>query len=210
MNNRFAPRVIAAAVLIAVLIPTSAWAHCDSLDGPVVLAAQRALETDNVKLVLPWVEKDAEAEVTAAFEQARDVRKLNDQAKGLADRYFFETLVRIHRAGEGEPYTGLKPAGRDLGPAIPAADKAIEIGSAKAVIELITSKVEHGVQQRFAEAIEAKAKAADPNDVEAGRRFVRAYVPFLHYVERVYDAVAGPAGGHDSHAAPVAERHQAH
>lgn len=53
------------------------------------------------------------------------MRKLSLEARQLADMHFFETLVRLHRAGEGAGFTGLKPAGRDLGPAIPAADKAL-------------------------------------------------------------------------------------
>ena len=42
--------------------------------------------------------------------------------KELSDQFFIKTLVRVHRAGEGAPYTGIRPAGTDLGPAIPAAD----------------------------------------------------------------------------------------
>jgi hypothetical protein len=93
--------------------------HCDGLDGPVVSLARRALDAGNVNLVLPWVREQDEAEVREAFAHALAVRKLGGEAKDLADRHFFETLVRVHRAGEGAPYTGLKPAGRDLGPAIP-------------------------------------------------------------------------------------------
>jgi len=103
-----------------------AIAHCDGLDGPVVKAAQKALEMGNVNLVLIWVQKTDGNEIEKAFQKTLAVRKLNRQAKELGDTYFFETLVRIHRAGEGAPYTGLKPAGRDLGPAIPTADKALE------------------------------------------------------------------------------------
>ena len=106
--------------------PNRALAHCDGLDGPVVKGAQNALETGNVNLVLIWVQKKDEGELKKVFQQALAVRKLNPQAKELADMHFFETLVRIHRAGEGAPYTGLQPAGRDLGPAIPAADKALK------------------------------------------------------------------------------------
>ena len=91
-----------------------------------VKAAQKALEMGNVNLVLIWVQKTDGNEIEKAFQKTLAVRKLNRQAKELGDTYFFETLVRIHRAGEGAPYTGLKPAGRDLGPAIPTADKALE------------------------------------------------------------------------------------
>ena len=121
------------ALATALLLPTPALAHCDGLDGPVVAAAQKALESGDPNPVLIWVQPKDEAEVRRAFAEAVTVRKLNSQARDLADRSFFETLVRVHRAGEGAPYTGLKPAGRDLGPAIPMADKAVASGSESAL-----------------------------------------------------------------------------
>jgi hypothetical protein len=112
----------------------------------------------------------------------------------MADMYFFETLVRIHRAGEGAPYTGLKPAGRDLGPVIPAADKAIEDGSIEALVKLLTDCVSDGVLEHFKHA--SDKKKFNPDDVEAGRKFVKAYVEFVHYVEWIYEATKTPAHGH--------------
>jgi hypothetical protein len=174
--------------------PAPGFAHCDGMDGPVVAAARQALETGNANLVLLWVQKADEAEIKTAFERTRAVRQLNPQAKELADMYFFETLVRIHRAGEGAPYTGLKPAGRDLGPAIPAADKALQTGSVDALVKLLTEAVQHGVREHFAAA--NGNKTYDKNDVEAGRKYVQAYVPFLHYVEGIYAATKASAHGH--------------
>ena len=122
------------------------------------------------------------------------MRKLGPQAQAFADRYFFETLVRLHRAGENAPYTGLKPAGRDLGPAIPAADKALETGSDEAVIQLLTTKVQEGLRNHFKEVIEKKNFATD--DLAAGREFVESYVTYIHYVEGLYEAAAKPITGH--------------
>jgi hypothetical protein len=113
---------------LLLLAPAQALSHCDTMDGPVVQAAQKALATGNVKLVLIWVQKKDEAKIDEAFQKTLAVRKLGGEARELADMYFFETLVRIHRVGEGAPYTGLKPAGLDMGPAIPAADQAIADG----------------------------------------------------------------------------------
>lgn len=169
-------------------------AHCDGMDGPVVTAAKQALDTGDVDLVLVWVQKADEAEIREAFERTLAVRQLNSQAKQLADLYFFGTLVRIHRAGEGAPYTGLKPAGRDLGPAIPAADKALQTGSVEPLVKLLTGAVEHGVREHFAAANSEKTYAK--SDVEAGRRYVQAYVSFVHYVERIFEATKGAAHGH--------------
>jgi len=188
---------ISATALAIILVGSSqALAHCDGLDGLVVKAAQKALADSNVNLVLIWVQKDDEAQIKHAFEKTLAVRKLNPAARELADMYFFETLVRIHRAGEGAPYTGLKPAGRDLGPAIPAGDKALETGDIEPVVKLLSEKIEHGGREHFKEAF-AKKKF-DKNNVEAGREFVRAYVEYIHYVEGIHDAAASAAHGHFS------------
>ncbi len=124
----------------------TALAHCDGLDGPPVKAARQALDSGNVNGVLIWVQKTDEAEIKAAFQKALGVRKLSPAAKEMADTYFFETLVRVHRQSEGAPYTGLKPAGRDLGPAIPAGDKALESGSVEPLVKLLTEAVQKGLR----------------------------------------------------------------
>ncbi|HEX6316796.1 MAG TPA: DUF6448 family protein [Gemmatimonadaceae bacterium] len=190
---------------LVLLAPDYALAHCDSLDGPVVKAAQQALDTGNVSQVLIWVQADDEPEIRAAFEQALVVRALSPQARELADRYFFETVVRVHRAGEGASYTGLKPAGRDLGPAIPAADKALDEGWLSPVITLLTKGVEDGLRRHFEEVI--TAKHFKPGDVPAGREYVRTYVEFIHYVERLHEAIVTSAHGHAAESAPPAARH---
>lgn len=183
-----------AMLAVAFLAPHTAQAHCDGLDGPVVKAAQKALADGDVNLVLIWVQKTDETEIKHAFEKTLAVRKLNAAARELADVYFFETLVRIHRTGEGAPYTGLKPAGRDLGPAIPAGDKALETGNLEPVVKLLTEKIEHGLRAHFKAAV-AKKKF-DPRDVDAGRESVKTYVEYIHYVEGLHEAAASAAQGH--------------
>jgi len=174
--------------------PNLAMAHCDSMDGPVVTLAMEALATGNVNLVLPWVPRDEEPEIRRAFDHSLSVRKLGPQAKQLADRFFFETLVRVHRAAEGAPYTGLKPAGLDLGPAIPAADAALNTGSIDAVEKLLTDTIHKGLREHFNRAI--NHKKFDQNDVAAGRLYVEAYVPYVHYVEGLWEAASRSAQGH--------------
>lgn len=183
------------------LAPGGLFAHCDGMDGPVVKAAQKALEARNVNLVLVWVRKDDEAVIRQAFENTLAVRKLSPHAKELADRYFFETLVRIHRAGEGAPYTGLKPAGRDLGAAVPAADKALEEATVEPLVKLLNNKVERGLREQFETAMAKKNFRGD--DVAAGREFVEAYVAFIRFAERVYEAAQRPAKGHFAESAEV-------
>ncbi len=171
-----------------------AGAHCDTLDGPVVLAGKKAIETGNLNHALIWVQPEAEAELKALFKKTLKVRKLGTEAREVADMYFFETLVRLHRAGEGEPYTGLVPAGTDLGPAIPAADKAIRDGSGDGLRVLLFEAIEHGIEHRLERVL--AAKSFKPDDVAAGRAWVAGYVGFLHYVEHVYQAAAGSAESH--------------
>jgi hypothetical protein len=185
--------------LAAALAWTSpAFAHCDTLDGPVISAARTALEQGKVNLVLVWVQKTDEPEIRRAFEQARAVRKAGGEAKALADMHFFETLVRVHRAGEGAPYTGLKPAGT-VEPPVAAADQAIADGRVQDVAKLVSDRMHDGLHQRY-EAVASK-KHYDPDDVAAGRAFTGAYVQYVHYVERLYDAAGTAEAAHAGQAA---------
>jgi hypothetical protein len=161
------------------------------MDGPVVNTARMALEKGNVTPVLKWVRKKDEDEIKKQFEKTLAARKQGRAAQELADRYFFETLVRIHRAGEGAPYTGLKS--EPVEPIIQAADKALESGNADHVVKHVSESVIAGIRERFNRVKEAK-KHADES-VEKGREFVEAYVIFTHYVERL----AADAGGPDAH-----------
>ena len=193
---------------LAALLPGSVSAHCDGLDGPVVKAAQKALETGNVNLILVWVQKNDEHQIKEAFERTLAVRKLGKEARELADMYFFETLVRVHRAGEGAPYTGLKPAGRDIGPALPAADKALETGKLEPVLHLVSETTQKTLTEHFNHAYKASKYTA--SDLEAGREYVRAYVTYIHLVERMYDAAAKPPAGHAEVGAEEPVQHHEH
>ncbi|MHB8872175.1 MAG: DUF6448 family protein [Myxococcaceae bacterium] len=185
--------LVFAAALAVVSFSPAAFAHCDSYDGPVIKSALKSLETGKLGPLLAWVKPAGEAEVKAAFQKSLAVRKLGPEAKELADRSFLETLVRVHRAGEGAPYTGLKPAGTNVGPAAPAADKAIESGSSEALAKMVSEHVRAGITKRFATL---KGKKGPGEDIAAGREWVEAYVGFVHYVEGLHQAAQGPAEAH--------------
>jgi hypothetical protein len=181
-------------LLLAMVAPPRSQAHCDTVDGPVAMDARIALQARKVEPVLKWVRPEAEAEVRAAFSQASAVRVLGPEAETLADRFFVETVVRLHRQGEGAPYTGLKPAGTPLDPAVAAADRALETGSPDALLRLISAEVDHGLRERFARALAARRHAAE--SAALGRAYVAAYVEFVHYAERLRLDAASSAG-HD-------------
>lgn len=187
-----------AALALASSLPVAA--HCDTLDGPVVGAARKALESGNVDLVLVWVQQKDEAEIRNQFQKTVAVRKINAQARDLADMYFFETLVRLHRVGEGAGYTGLKPAGA-VEPPIAAADKALDTGKLDDVVKLVSDRMHAGLERQF-NAVMSKKKY-NANDIGAGRAFASAYVEYTHYVERLYDAGETLAPGRVQKEAPA-------
>ena len=199
-----------AGALSLTLVPRPALAHCDTLDGPVVATAKAALEKGDVTPILKWVQKDDEHAIHEAFEKTLAVRAKGPEAKALADIYFFETLVRVHREGEGAPYTGLKAAGTAVDPGIAASDTALETGSVDALVRLLTGEIDKGLRHRFAEAAEARKHAAE--SVEKGRQYVAAYVELMHYAERLLANASSAAshaepGGHPGHANPEEHLH---
>jgi uncharacterized protein DUF6448 len=170
--------------------------HCDSLDGPVVKAAIRALEANDVDLVLPFVYEPGESEVRKAFEQVIQVRRSGGAlAREVADRYFFETVVRVHRAGEGAPYTGLKPAGLSEGPVIPVAERAIETGVVDEVLETLCGAVRSEVKRRFDRVMQLQGDRGA--SVDRAREYVEAMLGFEVYSHKLYQFIT--ADPHHSH-----------
>ena len=168
-------------------VPQSAKAHCDSVDGPVVTDAKKALESGDLHHVLIWITEEQEQEVRDSFEETLAVRTESERARELADRYFFETVVRLHRESEGAAYTGLKPAGTELAPFVPKVDEALKTGNPQEIKALILDHFEQGLHEHFVPAYEARD--FDEEDVRAGRDFVHKYVELLHYVKPVFEAI---------------------
>jgi hypothetical protein len=206
VRSSLRPAGLAAAVsLLAVLaFAPAARAHCDTTRGPVIADARRALEGADVTPVLKWVHPPAEAEVRAAFDHALRVRALGPEARELADTFFFETLVRVHRAGEGAPYTGLKDEAPE--PVILAVDEALASGKVDGVVEELTAAAATGVRERYAHALEARRHADE--SVERGREYVAAYVDLTHYVERLHLTATSAAGHGESPAGDAGHEHQ--
>ena len=169
--------------------------HCDSSDGPVVTAARQALDAGDVDVVLPFVPQDGEGEIRVVFDTVQPVRGLNAAARDVADRLFFETVVRVHRAGEGAPYTGLKPAGLDTGPVIPLAERAIATGSPEPVADYLTGVLHDQLKHRL-EEVSTLAASKDQSVADA-RAWVEAMLGFQVYSHHMLQAMHAPA--HSEH-----------
>jgi hypothetical protein len=174
--------------------------HCDTLDGPVVRAARKALDARNVNLALAYAPEDSASEIRSAFDKVQEARRAGGAAREVADRYFFETVVRLHRAGEGAPFTGLKPAGLDEGPVIPMAEKAIESGSPDALIGLLTDTLRQEIQHRFKHMMRLRNHATD--DVGSAREYVEAMLGLQVYSHQLYLAMKS-----HGHAGTTEHRH---
>jgi hypothetical protein len=191
---------IFALVSLFLAAPRNASAHCDTLDGPVIQDARKAIDAKDITPVLKWVKPQDEKAVRTAFQKVLAGKTANP----AAEQKFFATLVKIHRAGEGAPFTGLKPAGA-VEPAVAAADKALASESSDELVKLIVDDVSAGIRKRYEHA--AATYRHKDESVGQGREFVEAYVEYTHYVERLHqDATA--KGAHGKHS--EAEKHQKH
>jgi len=178
-----------------------AFGHCDTLTGPVVLAAQEALNKGDIAPALKWVNHEQEKEVREAFNKTLAVREKGADIKELADRCFYETLVRLHRAGEGAPYTGLKH--EKPGPAVTMADEALQKGSAAVLEKMLVKEVSDGLSSRYQAALDKRKRSGQ--SVEAGRAYVEAYIEYAHYVEGIMGVIQGK--GHGGEAAEKSHGH---
>lgn len=166
------------------VMPQNAWAHCDSYDGPVVKDALKALETNNPILVLKWVEATHEEEITDLFNKTLKYRTGDKEIYMLLERHFLETLVRLHREGEGEPYTGLKPAGSTK-QIIKLTDTALEEDDFEGFLVKFHGHVDSILKEKYDKV--AQLKKVKDQSVEKGREYAAAYVDYTHTIEQMHD-----------------------
>ena len=175
-------------------MPILSYSHCDTMDGPVIGDARLAFEKKDVTPILKWIKKENEGNIKDAFNIALKNRIKDEKSKENAEKHFFELLVKIHRAGEGATFEGIKPVGTEIEPAIVEADKALQSGSATNLVNLITKEISEGINKRFSEVSEKK-KHVDES-VEAGREYVEAYVQYTHYAENLHMMAISKTGHH--------------
>lgn len=171
--------IVSLAVLLA--IPIQSLAHCDSVAGPVAKDVKLALESGKLDPVVKWIRAADEPELRTVFNSVIKVRRSGGEAASLADHYFLETAVRLHRASEGEPYTGLKPAAAVEEPAPAMVDEAIRTYSFKTLSDSVSSSIREELDRRI-EML--KGARAHVNESPArGREYVRSYIELVHYIE---------------------------
>jgi hypothetical protein len=177
-----------------IFIAQNAQAHCDSLDGPVAKVVQKALENGNINPVLAYAPATAEAEIRVAFEKSRKVRALGADARALADQAIMETVIRLHRVGEGAAYTGLKPAGIDYGPIIPSAEHAVETGDLAKLKGVLMKELEHALNERLAHVRDLQTASLEPKtaaEVPHSRERISAELGFITFAANLHQAVLG-------------------
>jgi hypothetical protein len=180
--------IIAAGMIVGA---QSAQAHCDSIDGPVAKAVQKALETGNINPVLAYAPASAEVEIRAAFMKSRKVRGLGADVRELADHAFMETVIRLHRAGEG--------AGIDYGPVIPAAEQAVETGDLAKLKAALMHEIDHALQERLTHVRKLQKAPLEPKtdaEVPHSRERVSGELGFITFAENLRQAALGKGTEH--------------
>ncbi|MDD2285429.1 MAG: DUF6448 family protein [Paludibacter sp.] len=179
--------------LFLLLFASPASAHCDRENGPVAVDAKEALETGDFSKVAIWISENQEEELRNKFKQSLSVYNKGGESKELATEYFMSNTVRLHRAAEGMPFTGLKPA-QPAANDIQVAEKALETGNLDPVMDMFSSKLEEEAQKWFQKALEAKKNKDE--SVEAGREWADKYVKYIIYLHKLYQNIeAGPPHG---------------
>ncbi|AYW51481.1 LysM domain-containing protein (plasmid) [Tetragenococcus halophilus] len=188
--------VLLTSAAIMAIIPLSASAHCDTMDGPTVVDGKKAMESNNVNYVMKWVAPEDQKEITDKFNLSMKVKDQSPEAKELAEQYFFSEVVRVHRAGEGAPFDGLKPSGTPVDEKVLAADKSIEVGNLSPLEGMTEKEKMPELKERFEKVM--SLKDYDVNDLEAGREYIEAYVKFFKFAEGEEEHAAEGAHGEEA------------
>jgi len=157
--------------------------YCDTMDGPIVAAAELALEMENINYVLPFVKNEYETELKEAFNKSVTVRELSGEAAEIADYWFFETAVRLYMLGAGKPYSGIKQSGINR--------EHIILKAQDAVVNQDITTFETFLLDSLKEAIETKYEIAvsqqdyDVNDTQAARNYLNSLMDFVEFSNEI-------------------------
>jgi len=185
--------VLLFALMILGSLPASA--HCDSFDGPTIKDAVKALETNNVNLVLKWITPEQEKVIIPLFNKTYSLKTGDKEVYEIVEKHFFETLVRLHRETEGAPFTGLKPAGTTK-KIVQLSDQALESNNVEDLLVKLNTHIDKLIKEKY-EKVVALDKVRNDSPSK-GREYVEAYVDYTHTIEAIHD-IAEQSGGHSSH-----------
>lgn len=169
------------------------FAHCDSWDGPVITDAKKALQTNDVTIVLKWIDPENEQEIIQLFNKTISLREGDKETYEIVEKHFLETLVRLHRESEGEPYTGLKPAG-SASPMIVMADNALAEKDIHELLDKLENHIDRVIQEKYQKV--ASLDKVKNDNLEKGREYVKAYVDYTHTLEALHSIIEQGAGHH--------------
>jgi hypothetical protein len=117
------------------------------------------------------------------------------------------SLIRINappRQGvwdllQGAAYTGLKPAGADFGPVIPAAEHAVATGDLAKLRTVLAEEIERALGERLANVRELQKAPLEPKTVAElphARERISAELAFVTFAESVRQAILGKGAEH--------------
>ncbi|HTM90992.1 MAG TPA: DUF6448 family protein [Flavisolibacter sp.] len=193
--KKFKMRLGKIALLLGVMMTFSAtaFAHCDSYDGPVIQDAYKALEMKDATYVMKWIAPEHEAEIKQLFGKTIDLKNGDAKIYSIVEKHFLETLVRYHRETEGAPYTGLKPAG-STAPIVQMADNSIANKDVKRLLTALDKHIKTVVQEKYDKVM--KLEKVKDNSVTEGRAYVAAYVDYTHTLEALETVLSHQSGHH--------------
>lgn len=184
--------VVLSLFLLLGSIPQQAFAHCDSYSGPVIQDAYKAFATHDVSPVLKWIEPKHEKEISALFQKTLKYQEADGEVYQLLEQHFLETLVRLHREGEGETFTGLKPAGT-TSEIIKRTDAALNDQEIETLLANLNTDLAAIIRKKYERV--AKLKQVKDHSLEEGRAYVAAYVDYTHTIETLYGVLHHVLGG---------------
>ncbi len=194
-NKPFMVVMVALAASLFAFAASPAFGHCDSESGPIIPLIRQSLDNGNITPLLKWLPAENEAEIKDLFSRVRALRAQSNDAKEIADQLFIETFIRLHRAGEGEPFTGIKKTA-DVPPIFAEVDRALKSGKVDSLSIKIAATVREKIVTLFNRALQL-SKHQDES-VDAGREYVEAYVAYVHFIEELDTYLAAGAATHHS------------
>jgi len=157
--------------------------YYNSENGPVIIAAKKALETGNPNYVLIWVPEESENTLKNLLEKTfceRSTRK-NIQNRGID--WYFESVNRLHFTCRWPHCPGMTSDGSDMKMIVSMVERAFETGNCEEICGVLPIAHTAEVKLRFHNVMNKRNYTVD--DIAAGRAYVSAFIAFIAYLHNL-------------------------
>lgn len=155
----------------------------DSHNGPMMIAAKRALETGKAHHILIWIPEKSENTLKNLLEKVCCKRRIQADGHDRIVDWYFETISRFHSGYYGPHNLNISTKTPEEKSIIFLVESACESGNFEEITTVIRDTPTGEMRQRFDDVMKKRNYCEE--NIAAGRVYVSVFTYFIAFVNNL-------------------------